>query len=739
MAEDKPTPSPDAPENETATPRDSASPVPTLLEEFSEPFISSLKPVLSPVEEAQEAVSKTVANSRLRAILPGLRDLRHNIQALIDKVAEQHAYVLIFGPLKSGKSTFMNAMCASYVSEVSALPAYPCLVHVSHSDSPSFIVTRYDGQTQTFTSQDELHDEVLKAHPMLTERIREIEEQGEAFDPSLHMPDAIRKIDVKLPTGDLAQSGAVLVDTPGLYSRMKFGYDRMTRDFRDAAACAIFVVKSDNLFLEQVFDEFHELLELFSRIFLIVNVDSRKKDLQPDGSLVPSLEHEDPEKLIRAFTDLAMSAPLKAAAEDGRLQIFPVDLLDGASRRIKQKQGDADAEEGSAPPPAGQVSFDDLLVDLTDFLNSSDYLHMFLADSIRRSRSLLGDLKGLTEHESIRDLESRMEQSRREHGDATRKQDALQGLKEVDWRAETTPLRDTLIQSVKDTGEDIRRSTQHTLTGAIESWFDQDAGLTELLENDVREALSHARERLQDYIRSELKNRIQDTPTGLNVSAERAREFEAADLSLSAFCRKALEEMDLEAPELNIDTERLVENTPVRRRFADWCLFRGRRSVRQKLFGDPANPGRSLTASQKERRLGDAGLEAMRTNVAEQFEEGWKNLTTDHPDRLLQNFADQLGRLLGEKINREIQDVQTKLANLDREIQDVESVHSRIKALAQQVEDCRGGIESLAGDLAGRGLPIDMTARDELPEATPLEEDLPETDEPPAGDHTESD
>ena len=52
-------------------------------------------------------------------------------------------------------------------------------------------------------------------------------------------PEAIRRVDVSLPAGQLGKSGAVLVDTPGLYARMRFGYDRMTREFRNAAACAI--------------------------------------------------------------------------------------------------------------------------------------------------------------------------------------------------------------------------------------------------------------------------------------------------------------------------------------------------------------------------------------------------------------------------------------------------------------------------------------------------------------------
>jgi hypothetical protein len=84
---------------------------------------------------------------------------------------------------------------------------------------------------------------------------------------------------------------------------MNFGYDVLTKEFRDSAACAVFVVKTDNLFLEQVFAEFTQLLDLFSRIFLVINVDSNKRDLQPDGSLQPSAESIEPERIIDAVHD----------------------------------------------------------------------------------------------------------------------------------------------------------------------------------------------------------------------------------------------------------------------------------------------------------------------------------------------------------------------------------------------------------------------------------------------------
>jgi hypothetical protein len=58
----------------------------------------------------------------------------------------------------------------------------------------------------------------------------------------------------------------------------------------------VFVVKTDNLFLEQVFAEFNQLLGLFSRIFIVVNVDCGKARPAPDGSLQPSAESQSPER-----------------------------------------------------------------------------------------------------------------------------------------------------------------------------------------------------------------------------------------------------------------------------------------------------------------------------------------------------------------------------------------------------------------------------------------------------------
>ena len=78
--------------------------------------------------------------------LAALNDIRARLRSLVEKLANQQAYLLIFGPLKSGKSTLMNAISGAYVSEVTSLPGYPCLVFVRHAEEPHFSVTRYNGR-----------------------------------------------------------------------------------------------------------------------------------------------------------------------------------------------------------------------------------------------------------------------------------------------------------------------------------------------------------------------------------------------------------------------------------------------------------------------------------------------------------------------------------------------------------------------------------------------------------------
>lgn len=568
----------------------------TQLGTYCQQFDGTLRPVLQDFALALGALDAANAGTPGKSLRGALGDLQHHLDALCDKVAEQQAYVLIFGPLKSGKSTLMNAIAAAYVSEVSSLPAYPCLVFTSAGKQREYLVTSYDGTRTTFTQSAGLHEHIDRAHGQLADAIRAAEHDGRVFDPQEHFPQAIRRVDVRVPDSALATTGAVLVDTPGLYTRMRFGYDRMTRDFRNAAACAIFVVKSDTLFLEQVFAEFQQLLDLFSRIFLVVNVDSHKRDVSPDGKLVPSLEQSEPQAILRAFEQLAMSAGLQRAAAEGRVRMYPVDLLHAASSTL-QKLPEAQQPEG----------FRAFRRDLAEYLASSEYLAAFLRDSLQRAQSLLGDARTHTTGAEVQRLGAALAGLDEQLEFVAREQQRVQTALQLDWSeafARTTREIDAEIErSARDTGAKLLR----TLGASIDTWFLSSHGLEWLvlgqwspLIRDYREDVLAAARRIFEQHQGQTDGGL-DLPDGVPELARRAgidlRQLKAhalAELGPVAWQGPATVPVDFDA-------------IPLKKGVLDLVTFRSLDKVRTRLFGPKEKPDAKIPGKEKAARLGEPG------------------------------------------------------------------------------------------------------------------------------------
>jgi GTPase SAR1 family protein len=686
----------------------------TLLSRFCEEFDEALRPVLAPLREFAGALAATPHPQAAQA-LPGVQEVSHQLRVLAEKVAEQQAYVLIFGPLKSGKSTLMNSIAAAYVSEVTALPAYPCLVYVSHSEAREFVVTRYNGDTQTFSGPASMRMQVNRDHADLAERIRRAESEGRDFDPVVHFPEAIRRIDVKVPAPELVQSGAVLVDTPGLYSRMKFGYDRMTRDFRSSAACAIFVVKTDNLFLEQVFAEFNELLELFSRIFLVVNLDSTKMDLRPDGSLAPSLEREDPVRVIEAFETLAMNAPIKRALDEGRLKLFPVDLLRAASRRLQRAgQGDAAAasralesakQTASNDTERPRDEFEAFLLDLTEYLNSTDYLHAFLGDSLRRARQLVSDAQGLARSQGLVSLERRASELARDRERLRARRDAVQRLMAADWNEAFEHLGDGLAERAAARAPETGRRLADDTRQAVDAWFRAGTSLAALLEEDLAPKLERFQSELAGGLEGELRARVQDATGGALLPEEVARDLDRLGLRLGDLAASGLLAV---LPSGAVQNARLavdVAALPVRRTWVDWLLLRRRAAVRRNLLGPDRQPDQPITRGDKERRLGEPARGFLLTGLGSQIDAFAPAAAERVARKLAGDYTGALRAALEQRLN-------ATGGELRAELEGVETELNRIEALAGSLASLRGSLEG--ADRAVEGL-------DERYRSTPAE------------------
>src|SRR5690606_37574539 len=130
--------------------------------------------------------------------------------------------------------------------------------------------------------------------------------------------------------------------------------------------------------------------------------------------------------------------------------------------------GTTQAESGETKVDA---DFDLLLEDLTDYLNSNEYLKAFLQDSLRRSRTLLGELKVAAGDESVHALGREVEALEKSCDDARKTVETLDRLRQIQWRDHVQGLVPWLLERVGRLAAHVKADSQEPIGQAIDDWF----------------------------------------------------------------------------------------------------------------------------------------------------------------------------------------------------------------------------------------------------------------------------
>ena len=714
--------------------------------DFCRTFSGLLKPFATSLDITRTSMQEKGDITVLQRPLAGFADVHHRLENLIHKVEEQQAYLIIFGPLKSGKSTLMNAISAAYVSEVTSLPAYPCLVHVKHGDDYSFVASRYSGEKLRFSDNASLQKLIEESHKTLADRLREVEESGEKFDPGVHYPEAIRRVDVAVPTRNMKDSLTVLVDTPGLYTRMKFGYDLMTREFRNSAACAVFVVKTDNLFLEQVFEEFNELLDLFSRIFIVVNIDSNKRDLEPDGSLKPSLESRAPGEVIRAFESLVMSAPLRHAQQQGRLKIYPIDLLNSASNAMRQAlvpppvedqaaeitefevpaatnqtpgkyadEAPVDEEHSevavpecvdamatavtdgmSAPPSeASEAPFSLFLKDLTDYLNSSDYLHEFMGDALLMGANLGNEIQNHCSRNATAALENSQKILAAELAETAARLATVEQLQALDVKASFTQLRAEARKHAEEVSKSSVVDALRKSLKQLEEWYGSDASVI-ALQNEWAALLAACGNRVNSECQLKLRSLVASPLGGIRISDSLRSSAVGLDELLAPVVGAARATLNKSESPLQVAPFHIgPEHLKVSKSLWDWLTFRSLAAVRRRIFGKSDAMDRVVPAMVKEKRLGAEGKQALEERIISELSRQFPGEAVRVSDAMLTAYSDTLGKEMGDKLRAAKEKHAARKADLTKRIQDNQAIRQKLDEVSSQAHALLAEVDKL--------------------------------------------
>lgn len=741
----------------------SVEPIRVDLESFCQQFTAALEPFSEALDQGTESLREASAGASLQALLSDLQDNRHRLKILLDKARQQNTYLVIFGPLKSGKSTLMNAISGAYVSEVTSLPAYPCLVYVREGESHGVSTTAFNGDHLEYSSSEELHASLDAAHEALAQKLREADAAGTAFNPAQDFTEAVRRIDFTMPAPYLRESGTILVDTPGLYTKMKYSYGQLTRDFRDTAACAVFVVKTDNLFFEQVFEEFADLLNIFSRVFLVVNIDSSKQDLGPDGSLQPSLEQRDPKRIIEAFENLTVSAQIRSAIDSGRLRIYMIDLLQTAAQSLQagnplppeENTGDevtvtqessevsenetADTDEAESTPgeeaptqdepqeeedeaqteaaaapkakaplkvaaePDPRLGFDNFLEDLTDYLNSSEYIVEFMGDSLRQADSILHEVRDRARAPEITDFRTEIGTLQARTDATTRQLQTLKQLRSHEWSGPLDELSAEILQQVTEHSGSVLPDLEQELHGEVEAWAQSDESMRELVENRVaakiREVCQHSRTRAVEIF----DRACRDRNGGVRIEGEVSRQLKELDLSFDdiydVFQPTVREQLEA-APELP-DASSVQEGLPLRRRFADWILFRSEARVRQRCFGSENPSEQPFSAKAKAKRLNQAGIQELCGTVGDYARQCNLVALQEVLESLLREYREAFQADARQRVDASQQTLEAEYDELRGQLERRKQVLHALDELEASSDE----LETRVGELQGRFIP----------------------------------
>lgn len=721
------------------------------LNDFCKQFSASLQPFSTSLDETLRALRGVKESANLQSGLNALLDNRHRLKILHDKARQQNAYLVIFGPLKSGKSTLMNAISGAYVSEVTSLPAYPCLVYVHEGDERRFSTTNFNGEEKSYDSPNLLSDTIQHAHEELAERIRGADERGESFNPAENFQEAIRRIDFTVPAPFLRESGTILVDTPGLYAKMKYNYGQLTRDFRDTAACAVFVVKTDNLFFERVFEEFADLLEIFSRVFLVVNIDSTKQDLGPDGQLQPSLERQNPQKIIETFENLTLSAQIQSAIQSGRLRIYAIDLLQTACQSLQQQNsgspgdgpseesdGTESGEENNAPTEGhAKIGFPAFLKDLTEYLNSSDYIAEFMADSLRQTTSILHEIDEEITSESLREFREGIDALRDEAQQARRQLQEVRRLQEDSWDGPLNELTREISQQVTEHSGSVVPSLKQAAHREVEAWIESDESMEELVNTRIRPTLEKTCGESRQRARQLIDGICESRNGGLRLSDDLVARINDVGLHFNdiyARYQPQVEERFSSTPPLP-EADNIQAQLPMQKTFVDYLLFRSPARIRKAIFGTEFPSGKPIPAQVKSKRFNPDSIEALFEWVDNTIEEAFKHLIDRDTGEVLDQFREFFLQQTSERLEHKAIELEEQGKSAQQRYERRREVAGAMDQLDKASAALRGDVEQLHEAFVKGKLSVEIEAFDTDHEDGAVEDFAPEQseDDPESG------
>jgi len=286
-----------------------------------------------------------------------LAELEQRTSDLLKRCRDCEVRVLLFGPLKSGKSTLMNLLARNFrVSQVDPRPAFPCVVEVRNS-------TQGHGEKAQFfrTGEDEPYREMsvkearLELDVLLNEYINsrcdgDFSQKLSRIVQQIDFSNGLREgVDAVLEDG----FSLVFVDTPGLMFADEH-YTEEAKKQQELADVAILVLRPEQLF----FKDTREMVQKaagsspnsgasYQSLYVLVNASSQAKKLDQDGTVIDVNQVEQCDDIQKYFINHVTTNELAGLITKEEIALGFVDLLEACLALHGKKYPDFIAGPGA--------------------------------------------------------------------------------------------------------------------------------------------------------------------------------------------------------------------------------------------------------------------------------------------------------------------------------------------------------------------------------------------------------
>ncbi|MAB79127.1 MAG: hypothetical protein CMJ89_07210 [Planctomycetes bacterium] len=700
----------------------------TRLGSFSTGFEDALRGLQEELERCGAQIAGLPTETHCANLGTAFREHARELGRLFERLSTERSTVLLFGPPNSGKSTLINALTRRNLVEVSPLPGYPAPTFVEYGPHSETTCHRFNRSQLEGLGPQAAQVELRRAQAELARSVRELREAGKGLE-KLRQAGTVRRVDVAVASSELKQGRVRFVECPSSAAPLFDNYADMLMGSHAGPSAAVFVVRAKDLFDERSFDGIHELLSLYKKVLVVVNLDRESRDLSDGGAVVAGLETSEPVRLIEVFENLCTQPKLLQAIKDECVRLFPIDLLNAAEQSI-QSSSNSDAPDGELPFDALMESIpsdplrepvpSDLLGELEQRLSvavdESEELSTLVKSTLRRSREIFGEILQLLESSELSSALSEHERARRAREQNLEIEETLKRMiarSEREWELEPCfgQLRETLNARAQQSSDALRAELRPIFVSLLEDWFQSDESLEELVGGTLATRLADAGSEIYRTVALALRSEWHpvssgfDEPTltefdrtGIDPSAHQ----DAAGDGLTAFeDSQPLRPLDLEAVKL-------------RPRFFDHLLFRSGARLRRKVFGPATAPSKVVTSKEKSRRFDEEARVEIRSNVVERI-----NIYLADLCRRL--AADATGQQVSFFVNSIRDEAQIRLGALaapremlEQRIAAVEELHRMTEILAAVRS---ASVENLE-PLAARHAHVDLEVL--VPQATPI-------------------